>query len=382
MKSAEIRPSVLDDVVQQTISSLHQSREQLGRIADAAGRQYQNLRAEIAEIKQQLKADRTSLSGLAKQEQAAVVRLAEIIESGPIHTTAIMAAIDNLTEAKVASALFQERMVGLQDRLAELEGLAEGLRAIGEESGVVSERLEHSSAFVSSHFKDLGVTLESAQQSRALGLHVIRAQEEERRRLAREIHDGPTQLLNSVVLRIDVCQRFFETDMQRLREELQQLKDLVRLSLQEMRKLIFDLRPMTLDDLGLVPALRAFLKDYQAKTGIDTDFVVFGNDRRYDPSFEVAIFRLVQEALTNANKHAGASRVWVKVETTGGREIKVSVKDDGAGFEPEKVRRDAAGTKFGLVAMKERTELLGGSMEILSAPGQGTKLNFVFPLND
>ena len=265
----------------------------------------------------------------------------------------------------------------IQQIIAELEQVRDGVRALG--AADLETRLASATQSLIHNVRGLGSRLESAQQSRELGLHVIRAQEEERRRLAREIHDGPAQLLNSVVLRINVCQKLVETDPARLQDELAQLKDLVRLSLQDVRKVIFDLRPMALDDLGLVPALRTFLKDFQARTGIETDFAAFGSERRLDPAFEVAIFRLVQEALTNVYRHAGASRVWVKVETAGGSQIKVGVRDDGSGFDPEQVRA-AGGGHFGLVGMRERTELLGGSMEIISAPGQGTRLNFVFPL--
>lgn len=230
--------------------------------------------------------------------------------------------------------------------------------------------------------EDLGVQLEAAQQGRGLGLHAIRVQEEERRRLAREIHDGPAQLLNSVVLRIDVCQRLVETDPERLRDELQQLKALVRLSLQDVRKIIFDLRPMALDDLGLIPALRGYLKEYQARSGIETDLATCGSDHRFQPTFEVAIFRLVQEALSNVEKHAGAERVWVTMECLGGRVVQLTVKDDGAGFDPDLVLSSTAGAKFGLLGMRERAELVGGTMTIQSAPGQGTELTFQFPVTE
>ncbi|MFZ5814740.1 MAG: sensor histidine kinase [Bacillota bacterium] len=254
--------------------------------------------------------------------------------------------------------------------------------ALLSQGDAVVERATPALGALTRTFRELEGRLETAQQGRGLGLHAIRVQEEERRHLAREIHDGPAQLLNSVVLRIDVCQRLVGQDPERLKHELVQLKDLVRLSIQDVRKIIFDLRPMALDDLGLVPALRQYLKDYQARTGIETDFAFYGNDRRYNPAFEVALFRLCQEALTNVAKHAGATRVWVTVETTGGQEIKLTVKDDGVGFDPEAVRPGVGGSKFGLVGMRERAELLSGSMEIQSAPGRGAKLTFLFPLVD
>lgn len=381
MKQAEIGPGVLDDIVQQHIASLQQGRERLIQSAATGRTRVESLSAEMAALERQAADQLRQAAGLEQQVGGARDRLADLIKAGA-EPAALMAGAEELASATAELRLSRERAGAAMRQTEALRHALEACQQIADHGAALADTLTASVDSLVADVRELGSWMEIAQQSRALGLHVIRAQEEERRRLAREIHDGPTQLLNSVVLRIDVCQRLFDSDVQRVREELQQLKDLVRLSLQEMRKLIFDLRPMTLDDLGIVPALRAFLKDYQAKTGIETDFTVFGNDRRYDSVFEVAIFRLVQEALTNANKHAGASRVWVKVETTGGREIKVMVKDDGVGFEPEKVRRDAAGTKFGLVAMRERTELLGGSMEILSAPRHGTRLNFVFPLSE
>lgn len=264
----------------------------------------------------------------------------------------------------------------------ELERRAQALATLLDQSVALSDLLSPATGGVVGALQDLDMHLQSAQQARQLGLSVIRAQEEERRRVAREIHDGPAQLLANVVLRIDVCQKLFGVDPVRLRTELDQLKEIVRLSLQDVRKIIFDLRPMALDDLGLVPALRAFLQDYQQRTAIETDFAFFGQDRRFDSTFEVAVFRLVQEALTNVAKHARATQVWVKVDVTHKTELRMTIKDNGVGFDPAAIQGETAGKKFGLMGMKERAGLLGGSMEIQSAPGQGTRLAFTFPLGE
>jgi two-component system, NarL family, sensor histidine kinase DegS len=381
VKQPDMDPGVLDDKVQKTIASLEHGKDRIARIAHAARDLYYNISQEIDRLQQDHRSRTATMQDLSQQAAEAEAEVHRRLETGA-PPGEVMAAVGALVEAQAGLRTAQAREQEQGRFQALLESGIKSAGQMAEDGKNLAEEIGSSIEFLAANFRELGSSLESAQQSRALGLHAIRAQEEERRRLAREIHDGPTQLLNSVVLRIDVCQRFFESDLQRLKDELQQLKELVRLSLQDVRKIIFDLRPMALDDLGVVPALRTFLKDYQGRTGIETDFSVFGNDRRYDPAFEVAIFRLVQEALTNVVKHAGASRVWVKVETAGGREIKVQVKDDGGGFDPDQVKPGVAGTKFGLVAMRERCELLGGTMEILSAPGQGTKLNFVFPLPD
>ncbi|BDG60253.1 sensor histidine kinase [Caldinitratiruptor microaerophilus] len=213
--------------------------------------------------------------------------------------------------------------------------------------------------------------------ARDIGMSAIRIQEEERRRVAREIHDGPAQLLANVVLRIDVCLRLLDQDRERLRQELSQLKDLVRISLQDVRKVIFDLRPMALDDLGLVPALRAYIKEYQSRTGVEVDLASFGADRRFDPALEIAVFRSVQEALTNVARHSGASRAQVTVEVRQG-ELRATVQDNGVGFDPAlQGRREGS---FGLAGMAERARVLGGWLEVESQPGQGTRLQFVVPV--
>lgn len=283
-----------------------------------------------------------------------------------------------------SAALLQELVADLERERARARDLAGRVQSSGA-GGDLSAAAEHLaaalnrvSARVAEGLRDLGTRLEAAQEGRALGLAVIRGQEEERRRVAREIHDGPAQLLANVVLRIDVCQRLVDQAPDRLREELIQLKDLVRLSLQDVRKVIFDLRPMALDDLGLIPALRTFFKEYQSRTAIATDLAAFGADRRMDRTLEVAIFRLVQEALTNVEKHAQAAQVWVTVDAPPGKDLKVVIKDDGVGFEVQ-ARRGSDTGHFGLVGMRERVELLGGKFEIQSAPGGGTRVQFTVP---
>lgn len=373
-------PGVLDDEVKRMIEGLERDKERIAQVAATARSQYEWLSREVTLLQHQqwdLSAESEATQQRADDAKRDLDRIMrERPDVTPEHTT----AIDRLVAASVEAQLAGARERVLREQIEFLQNWIKGLEPVAQDGSTLAEAVANSIQFLTANFREIGSRLESAKQTRALGLHVIRAQEEERRRLAREIHDGPTQLLNSVVLRIDVCQRFFDSDLNRLKEELKQLKELVRLSLQDVRKIIFDLRPMTLDDLGVIPALRTYLKDFQSKTGIETDLAVFGNDRRYDQAFEIAIFRIVQECLTNAYKHADAARVWVKIDTSGGKEVKVSVKDDGVGFDPSQVRPGVAGTKFGLVAMRERAELIGGSMEIQSAPGQGARLSFVFPL--
>lgn len=373
---------LLDGVVQEMILALEQGKERAAQAAEAAKVRHGSLTGEIESLRGAAEVQSAELARLQQGVEAARAELDRVIDAGAPDPVILTKTLEAWADARIELGVARERSEGLVRQAESLESERNGMAAIGALNDEALARFSASIGLLVANFRDLGDRLESAEQSKALGFHVIRVQEEERRRLAREIHDGPAQLLNSVVLRINVCLKLFDADLQRLGEELNQLKELVRLSLQDVRKIIFDLRPMALDDLGLIPALRAFLKDYQARFGIETDFVAFGNERRYDSAFEIAIFRLVQEALNNVYKHAGAARVWVKVDTSGGQEIRLTVRDDGVGFDLEKLRQSQAGTKFGLVSMRERTELLGGSMEIIAVPGQGARLNFNFPVGE
>jgi two-component system sensor histidine kinase DegS len=206
---------------------------------------------------------------------------------------------------------------------------------------------------------------------------LIEAQEEERRRLARDIHDGPAQLLATVVFRIDVAEKLLGEQPERARTELEQLKALVRHSLQDVRKIIFDLRPLALDDLGFVPALRAYAEGLAERVGLRVTVRVAGRERRLPPPQEVALFRLVQEALHNVRKHAGTDTAAVEVNFEP-QAVAVRVSDDGAGFEPQALA-GAARERLGLRSMRERAELFGGTFAVQSAPGRGTVVTVTLP---
>lgn len=212
-----------------------------------------------------------------------------------------------------------------------------------------------------------------------LGLQIIRAQEEERKRLSREIHDGPAQSLANVVLRMEYCEKLMDVDPDKVRDELKELKKIVKNNLQDVRKIIFDLRPMALDDLGVVPALKRYIEDFKDKNNINILTSFRGRESRFDPALEIALFRLIQESLNNVVKHARASEVKVSVDVNDNM-VKAVVEDNGVGFILAKALNNYAGAKFGLISMKERTELLGGNINIETKPGQGTKIMFVIPV--
>lgn len=210
---------------------------------------------------------------------------------------------------------------------------------------------------------------------------IILAQEEERKRISREIHDGPAQTLASLTMRIDYCLEQSELP-DSLAEELKELKESVIRSLKDIRRFIFDLRPMALDDLGLLPTLEQFISGFKNRTGvpvyIDTsgERVFLGGER------ELAVFRVIQEATNNALRHSNPNSVHIFLNFEEKKErLSVVIKDDGSGFDVVETRKVYANLKkLGLISMEERIRLSGGEFAIVSDPGTGTVVSFWVPL--
>jgi two-component system sensor histidine kinase DegS len=205
---------------------------------------------------------------------------------------------------------------------------------------------------------------------------MIRAQESERQRLSRQMHDGPAQALANFILQAEIASRFFDVDAEKAREELGILKEAASETFQQVRDFIFNLRPMMLDDLGAIPTLRRYIEALKEQTSADIDIVVTGGEARLESYLEVIVFRSVQELLANALDQSQAGEIHVQVDLTD-HEVRVSVEDNGKGFAPEVFETEEY---MGIKLIKERSELLGGFFEVDSALGQGARISFRIPI--
>ncbi len=202
---------------------------------------------------------------------------------------------------------------------------------------------------------------------------VLSVQEDERRRLARELHDETGQALTSILLGLRGLEE--AKDPETLRAAVGEVRDLVRSTLQDVRQLAVELRPTALDDFGLVAAVERLTESFAEQTGIAVEFVPNVPEGRLPPDVETALYRIVQESLTNVVKHARAGHVSVVLTQKDGA-VSVVVEDDGVGFEPLRARGDG----LGLVGMRERVGLLGGRVTVESRPGAGTTFVAEVPL--
>jgi len=204
---------------------------------------------------------------------------------------------------------------------------------------------------------------------------LVNAQETERQRLSRQMHDGPAQALSNFILQTEIAMRLMDVDAGQARDELNSLKASAMGTFQKVRNFIFELRPMMLDDLGLAPTIRRYADAFKEQTGLDINVTITGHERRLEPYLEVMLFRAIQELLGNAARHSQASLVKVVLDM-GEDRIRVSVDDNGKGFDPDSLQHS---NSLGLKLIRERTEMLGGSFEIDSAVGKGTRILFAVP---
>ncbi len=200
---------------------------------------------------------------------------------------------------------------------------------------------------------------------------------EERRRIAREIHDGLAQDLVALRMRTRLWHELVDHSPHQMHAEIDALRDLLNDNIREVRRAIFALRPMTLDEQGLYPSLRQFAAEFAEQSRLHVDLEVKGREVRLPAFLEAVLFRIVQETLHNVARHAQASTVSVELNVEEAETVRLTVRDDGVGFDlaalPEMARRG----HLGLKQIRERVEALGGRMEICSQPGRGTEIRVV-----
>jgi signal transduction histidine kinase len=217
---------------------------------------------------------------------------------------------------------------------------------------------------------------------RALSGRLIYAQEDERQRIARELHDDTGQVLTLLLIRLKLLES--QPGAEAIGAQLAELRGIVSSAIDQVRRLALNLRPPTIDQLGLFPSLRSLVTTFSEGASIETTLRLPRVKVTLAPERTLAVYRVVQEALTNAAKHAGAQHVTVTVEATES-ELRVEVCDDGHGFAPELLlerarSQRAGGAGVGLFGMEERARLAGGSLQIRSMPGKGASVSLRVPL--
>ncbi len=246
-------------------------------------------------------------------------------------------------------------------------------------------------ALVQAVSESLGAELEGARAVAADGnppplatrppsaLEIHEAVESERLRIARDLHDGPAQVLSNLVLEAEILERLLKRDPELVQAEIQDFRNSVTNAVADVRRFMFDLRPDSLDDLGLIATLRRFTSEWQQRTGVTCRLNLTGEDRRLPPRLEEALYRIVQEGLTNVRRHAEAKLVEVALDIRSDR-VRIGIRDDGRGFDPGAPPPAEGPRRLGLMGMQERAVSVGGSLVVRAQKGAGTEVEGDFPV--
>jgi signal transduction histidine kinase len=216
---------------------------------------------------------------------------------------------------------------------------------------------------------------------RHLSRRLLSAQEEERKVISRELHDEVGQILTGVTVRLAALKREAAAGTRGLENRLAGTQRLLEKTMKIVHRCARELRPPILDDLGLVPALHAFMRQFTQRTRIPIRFTAFAAVERLDSDKRTVLYRVGQESLTNIAKHAQATRVRVAIRKVAGN-VRLEIHDDGKSFRVQRVLTGGKVTRLGLLGMRERVEMVGGTFSVLSAPGKGTTVRAQIPMEE
>ncbi|MHC8661066.1 two-component sensor histidine kinase DegS [Bacillus amyloliquefaciens] len=384
MNKSKMDSKVLDSILMKMLKTVDGSKDEVFQIGEQSRQQYEQLVEELKQIKQQVYEVIELGDKLEVHTRHARNRLSEV--SGNFHKFSeeeIRNAYEKAHKLQVELTMIQQREKQLRERRDDLERRLLGLQEIIERSESLVSQITVVLNYLNQDLRQVGLLLADAQAKQDFGLRIIEAQEEERKRVSREIHDGPAQMLANVMMRSELIERIFrDRGTEDGFQEIRNLRQNVRNALYEVRRIIYDLRPMALDDLGLIPTLRKYLyttEEYNGKVKIHFQCIGDTENKRLAPQFEVALFRLAQEAVTNALKHSESEEITVKVEVTADFVVLI-IKDNGKGFDIKEAKQKK-NKSFGLLGMKERVDLLEGTITIDSKLGLGTFIMIKVPLS-
>lgn len=373
----------MNEVFKKILSAIEESKTEIFDIAENISKECNELQTQLETIKENVSKIIKEVDELGKTEKNSRRELLEVSRDFVKYKEIdIRMAYEKANALQIHLILKKQQEHELIKRRTEVEMRLKNSEKTLEKAEQLTSKLGVVQDFLGGNMQDIANTLEGIKQKHIIGRKIISAQEEERKRVARDIHDGPAQSLANLIIKAEVCEKLLDVDIEKSKEELRELRKCTRESIKDIRKIIYNLRPMSIDDLGFVPALQRYIERFQSDTNITVDFIILSQVALEDSIKSVSIFRIIQEVLNNTRKHAHATFVEVRIEMNS-NDIAISIMDNGVGFNVEDTKlQDKEDGGFGLVNMRERVELLNGNIEIKSEENIGTTVLVSIPKED
>lgn len=373
----------MNEILDKTIKAIEEGKEQIFEISENTRIECEKSKYKLDEINNETKDLIKEVDMLQLKERESRRKLAEVSKNFKIYAEEdIKSAYEIANNFRVELIIKRKEEKDLILERNEVERRLKANQNTLEKSEKLVSQVGIALEYLSGGFDEVVETIDELSKKQLLGIKVIKAQENERQRVARDIHDGPAQSLANVILKTQLSEKMLNIDKDKAMNELKELKVIVRESLKDIRKIIYDLRPMSLDDLGLIPTIQRYGEVFSRETGIDVNVSLLDIESELNSYIQISVFRIIQESLNNIKKHSGATKVSIVIELTN-EKLNLIIKDNGKGFDTNtlKIYNDDIDGGYGLMGMEERAKLLDGILKIKSSPGQGSKIVLMIPTN-
>jgi len=373
-----------------TIDTIEDNKTQIFDIYQNTRNEVDDARQRLAELKQRVAESIERVDALAADEQRAKQKLAEVSRNFAEHTEdEIRKTYEAVSIIQINLAIEREKEQSMRVERDKLEIRLRYLHNVVARAEHMALSIGSVLSYLSTQVSGVLWKIEAVQKDKFVGARIIKATEEERYRISREIHDGPAQDLANMLFTTTITERLMDKDMEEAKKTLVELREEIRRCLTGVRQIIFDMRPMALDDLGLPQAVEQLIRLFGERGKLQGTFSLEGEYYTLPKHVEIAIFRIVQEALNNVVHHAKTNKVRVRMHYTS-QALTVLIADDGVGFDPSRLteepeepddaldmetQRRLRGRHFGVIGMEERAKIIGAAIQILSEPGKGTKVH-------
>ena len=374
----------LQHILQSMLQSIENSKGQIFDIYEEARNEVEISKRNLAEVKRQANEVIDEVDALEAEEQKEKQRLVRASSRFTDYSEEkIQQAYEAVKMIQVQLGIAREKERQLRQQRNQMELRLQHLRRTVVAAERLAMRISSMLSFLGSQISDVVAQMEEASKSRFLSAAIIRGQEEERFRVSREIHDGPAQEIANLIMEASVVERLVDIDPDEAKLNLQEMRRHMRSCMSGIRQIVFDMRPMALDDLGFLAAVEQLIRRYKERDMLDVQLAVEGRETPVPPHIKTGLFRIVQEAMNNVLHHAGVKKAALRIHYAEPG-ISLLLEDRGKGFDVEMLHRQGASATgyehFGILGMQERAAIIGAQLTVTSAPGRGTKVHVRLPL--
>ena len=382
MKNAEIDISNVNNIIKKITQEIGSSRNMIIDIVDNIRSEQDALKKELDDIIKKFKTVVKEVDNLEKKDKQMRRKLADVSKNFAENSEDdIKKAYDEALEIRIGFMNKQNEEKALFTRRTSVERALKKAMENIENAEKILNQVTSALRYLEG---DIRSVLEKADinSEMFLGIKILEAQEHERHRIARDVHDGPAQHMANAIMKVDICKMVVRKDLEKGLNELDDLKESVKVALKEVRSIIFDLRPMTLDDLGLNETIQETIKSITNESNVKVDLRLRPIQVDIEPIIQVAVYRIVQEIFNNIIKHASAKNVEVKLDF-GTKYLMLVISDNGIGFNVDETlaKVKSRGTSYGLIGILDRVHQLQGEIKINSSKGRGTSYSVKLPIN-